>query len=495
MFDEIIEEVTVNGTFDATHASRSYRVFGGSSDDTVLLGSGDDIVYGGGGSDFIQTNDGDDTVYGGAGADTVVGGSGRGHDVYHGGDQNGVDDSVDDKLVYTSATRGVTVDLAQGYASGADIDYDTISGFEHVETAGGNDILKGNAAANRLQAGGGNDLLVGGQGDDTLQGGTGDDTYAYLSGDGSWGHDIIDDAGGGNDVLDLTQVPGHEPSAMYLDDADGDGAVDDLVLEYESGARQTVLNHLGSGRMERLRAVDEMSGQTEEYVIRDGTIGTSGNDILLGGSGADTFSWSAGDDVMFGNGGEDWFSIGGGSDSAFGGTEDDLYYLEASFTEASIEDKGGIDTLRVSNASLADTNYPGNYTGLIDASYWDNGAGDAGMRLTFSSGSVVEIWGFGIEDYETEDVNGTVVGMFNIHTVVEGATLSSDLLIGSAGDDYMVASDGDDIYAGGEGNDTLYASGGNAMDTLLGGAGNDDLFGADGDDHLDGGSGDDYLGR
>ncbi|EKV26919.1 hypothetical protein C882_2143 [Caenispirillum salinarum AK4] len=471
------EDVTVSGTFNAAGATKAYRVFGSNSTDTVTTGSGNDIIYGGGGADYLQSNDGDDTVYGGAGADTVVGGSGRGNDVYYGGDETGSDDSADDTLVYTSAGNGVTVDLRLGTASGPDIDSDRVSGFEHVISAGGNDILKGNGAANRLQSGGGADILIGDAGDDTLEGGTGDDTYAYIANGRAWGVDTIDDAGG-TDTLDLTQASDHEPGKLYLADADGDGSADDLIAEYEDGSRQTVLNHTGAGRLEQIRVIedhgdsDPANDTTETYIIRDGGAATAGNDVLYGTSGGDVLDGGDGNDVMFGNGGDDLLKINGGEDIAIGGDGDDLYHVTGTFTDAFIDDTAGIDTLRVDDLALAPSGGMAAYTyyGLADATYWDNGAGDSGMWLTYSNGATIEVGGLSIEDYETVDSGGTISGQFNVHTAAHGATASPDLLVGSHGSDTLYATAGDDMYAGGHGNDVLEADG---SDTLMGGAGDD----------------------
>lgn len=458
-------EVRVNGTLDRSDSTLPLRVFGGSGSDSVRTGSGGDLVYGGAGDDRIQTNDGDDTVYGGSGADTIVGGSGRGNDVYYGGDEDGTDDSADDQLVYTSAAQGVYVDLALGYAIGPDVDFDRVSGFEHVISAGGNDVLIGNGAANRLEAGGGNDLLIGGGGNDTLRGGTGDDVYAYTS--PGWGQDVIDDDGG-TDTLDLTQVAGREPIGLSLADADGDGAADDLVFQYEDGSRHTILNHTGAGRLEQLRVADEYDGSVDDYSIRDGGAFTSGQDILYGTAGADTLRGGAGDDALFGNAGDDTLLIEGGDDVAFGGTGNDTYHLIGAFGDADIQDAGGSDTLRVETSIMG-----ASYTFPLDAEI----RADGDMHLRFGNGS--DVWvanqgqGLGIETYtEVYTYSGsTHTSTYGVRTTAQGATSGNDFLVGSAAAENLSGGAGDDMVAGGGGDDTLTAGAG--YDLLLGGFGND----------------------
>ncbi|WP_404382174.1 FecR domain-containing protein [Caenispirillum salinarum] len=479
------EEITVSGTFNAADSTKAYRVFGSSSTDTVTTGSGNDIIYGGGGGDYLQSNDGDDTVYGGAGADTVVGGSGRGNDVYYGGDEGGADDSADDVLVYTSAGSGVTVDLRLGTASGPDIDSDRISGFEHVISAGGDDILKGNGAANRLQSGGGNDILIGDAGDDTLEGGTGDDTYAYIANGRAWGSDTIDDAGG-TDTLDLTQASGNEPVKLYLADADGDGAADDLVAEYLDGSRQTVLNHTGAGRLERVRAADEVDGIIDEFTIRDGGAATGGNDILYGTASADTLNGGTGDDVLFGNDGDDTLHMSAGEDVLLGGAGNDTYIFSADAIEGFVEDTGGTDTLYVDAAQLAPY-----HTFPIDAEIRTDGD----MYMRFANGTSVHVAdqgsGNGIETY-VESYSGSPTS-YAVRTSTQGATGLNDFLIGTSAAESLNGGGGDDMVAGGGGNDTLTATGG--TDLLLGGFGNDtyridanstaEIYDANGSDTLD----------
>ncbi len=67
--------------------------------------------------------------------------------------------------VYSSANN-MTNNIVIAYASV----------IENAVGGSGNDVLTGNAVANRLDGGSGNDQLLGGAGDDTLVGGTGDDT-------------------------------------------------------------------------------------------------------------------------------------------------------------------------------------------------------------------------------------------------------------------------------------------------------------------------------
>lgn len=126
--------------------------------------------------------------------------------------------------------------------------------IENAIGGSGDDVLLGNAAANRLLGNNGDDYMMGRDGADTLIGSNGADT---LFGDG--GDDRLD---GGND----------------RDSLDG-GAGADLL---EGGNGDDVLTG-GAG-------VDTLNGGSGDDVL----IGGAGDDLLRGGSGADRFVFTPG---------------------------------------------------------------------------------------------------------------------------------------------------------------------------------------------------------
>lgn len=169
-----------------------YRDEDGDRGDTT----GINRLYGGDGQDFMIGGDGADQLYGGNDGDVMVGNAGD--DLLIGGPGG-------DRIAYTYAMGGVTVDLRPdaggfGRASGADGN-DRIRDVEAVRGSQFDDTLRGDAGPNtldgingndRLEGFDGNDRLLAGSGDDTLLGGAGDDLY-----DGGAGTDIaqIADAG------------------------------------------------------------------------------------------------------------------------------------------------------------------------------------------------------------------------------------------------------------------------------------------------------------
>lgn len=159
-------------------------IFNGSSGVDVLRGyGGNDTLNGNGGNDSLLGDAGNDTLSGGAGNDILMGGVGN--DILNGG--AGIDWAY-----YNTATARVTVNLGVGAAQntgGAGID--TLIGMENLLGSRFDDILTGNASANRLSGGAGNDTLIGGAGNDILTGDAGKDR---LSG------------GAGNDIFDFNAV-------------------------------------------------------------------------------------------------------------------------------------------------------------------------------------------------------------------------------------------------------------------------------------------------
>ena len=138
----------------------------GDGDDTVDSGEGDDEINSGDGNDVVQSGDGDDTVDSGDGDDEIVGGSGLGDDYYDGG-------SGTDVVRYTSATSGIEVNLAEGFARSlqgdAQIGADTLIRIESVIGGNYSDRLIGDDKANWFKGGAGDDEIIGGAGIDKAQ--------------------------------------------------------------------------------------------------------------------------------------------------------------------------------------------------------------------------------------------------------------------------------------------------------------------------------------
>ena len=251
-----------------------HAYLGGSGDDTLVGSAGNDIVSGGAGDDVLAGGAGDDTLTGGAGADTLWGDGGddllvggAGADRLNGG-------AGSDTASYSFSAAGVSVNLADGAASGGDAAGDTFSGIENLEGSAHADTLAGDANANRLSGGAGNDTLTGGGGDDVLTGGAGADVLT---------------GGAGSDT------------ASYRSSAAG------VSVDLSKGAVSG-----GDAEGDTLSGIENLEGSAHA----DTLTGDANANRLSGGAGDDTLTGGGGDDVLTGGGGADALDGGAGSDTA-----------------------------------------------------------------------------------------------------------------------------------------------------------------------------------
>lgn len=253
-----------SGGYDVVLVKSSFRLTKGfealvsnTPDDVVLVGSryddnliisggGNDVISAGGGNNEIDSGAGDDVVRGGAGADTVS--SGSGNDRVDGGSG-----SANDSL---SGGNGADVLIGRDgddYLSGG-------AGEDTLLGGSGQDTLYGGDDADSLHAGAGNDSVFGGNGDDRVVAGDGDDRVR-----GDHGADTL--LGGSG--MDTLYGGAGDDKLFGGDDADslfGDAGADDL--RGEAGA-------------------DTLFGGYQDFA----------EDLLLGGSGADTFEMHGADGV------------------------------------------------------------------------------------------------------------------------------------------------------------------------------------------------------
>lgn len=168
----------------------------GTEGDDVLEGTeGDDVICGLGGDDVLRGLGGNDELLGGAGEDTAD---------------------------FSTAPRGVRVDLTAGTALGDGVD--TLAEIEHVTGSPYGDLLKGSGLDNTLRGLGGDDVLLGYAGDDTLEGGEGGD---YLH--GGPGSDVLNGGLGADACLqgpDAGTTSACEATSVVSDPRDARGPLD-----------------------------------------------------------------------------------------------------------------------------------------------------------------------------------------------------------------------------------------------------------------------------
>ncbi len=198
--------------------------------------------------------------------------------------------------------------------------------------------ITGNALANSILGGSGNDTLTGGSGNDTLTGGKGADIFIYGA-----GNDVITDYAVGekislgaairNATLDGSDaVLNFNGGSLRIKDAKGKklslvtAAGTNLttiiggVIAYNSSAAKLTL---GTG-------IEIADASTRTKLIQitgnalDNTIlGGKSNDTLAGGAGNDSLLGGRGDDSLNGGSGNDWLQGGDGNDKLQGYTGND----------------------------------------------------------------------------------------------------------------------------------------------------------------------------
>lgn len=213
----------------------------------------------------LTGDDADDVFTATARMDSMIGG-------------NGVDTAD-----YSAETAALGLSLKTGRGTGGNAEGDRYVGIENLLGGSADDLLAGDAGANRLKGNGGNDTLRGNGGNDKLEGSAGDD---LLRGNG--GHDKLLGGAGADRLF-------------------GDGGNDTLT---GGAGADTLKGQSGHDRLEGGGSADSL-------------LGGKGNDTLAGGTGADTLNGELGNDVLQGGDGGDILNGGKGNDTVMGGRGND----------------------------------------------------------------------------------------------------------------------------------------------------------------------------
>ncbi|WP_225768075.1 calcium-binding protein [Inquilinus sp. Marseille-Q2685] len=160
-----------------------------------------------------------------------------------------------------------------------------LAGNDQIQAGSGNDLIYGDAGADTIQAGADNDIVYGGSEADTMDGGGGDD---YLNG------------GTGADSL-----IGNFGDDTYVVDSAGD-----TITEYAASDGTDTIH----------ASVSYTLPQFVERLILTG----SANINATGGGAADTLVGNAAANTLTGNGGADFLSGGDGNDVLNGGAGPDV---------------------------------------------------------------------------------------------------------------------------------------------------------------------------
>ncbi|MCC1494027.1 S8 family serine peptidase [Cognatishimia sp. F0-27] len=479
---------------DYEHQAGNDSLDGGSNNDTLHGGGGNDSLDGGSNSDTLRGGDGNDTLVAGFGADLFDGGDGTDLLQIAGSDVGTSSFSFDINLLTGVDTFG------NSYVS-----------IENVDAGDGNDRIVGNVADNVITGGIGNDTLEGGVGSDTLDGGLGLNTLSYagsneavtvfLSVAGSGGHavgdvisnftNVIGSAHG--DTIDLLGAAGVAGNVVHA------GGGDDVIVArrgrdavYGEAGEDTIAAFAGDNTA--LEIIDGGT-ETDTYELLDGGVDNLRDDVVISVERVN-------------------FAQGDGFDATLQVTAGTL---AANFQEfaadarvggsAIIEiEMGAQTTLDLSTRTITGLDQPGDQiriTGDADdenirgSSIRDVIAGNGGDD-TIEGGPGADALDGGVDDSDTLSYANSSAGVtVGLDPLTQGNPSGGDAtgdsisnfenLIGSAFDDTLTGDDNANTLSGGSGQDQLFGNDGG--DRLNGGDENDTLDGGLGDDTLDGGAG------
>lgn len=289
--------VVASAVIMGTNAANTLN--GTALDDHILGLGGNDVLNGLAGNDILDGGAGNDTLDGGLGADVMLGG--LGNDIY-------IVDNLGDQVIEAVGAGTDTVRTTLlSYGLGENVEHLTFIGS-------GNFTGYGNALANTLTGGAGNDVLDGGAGADRLVGGAGNDSY-YVDNPGDV---VVEAAGAGVDTVYSTSASftlrANVENYVHLGAGAANASGNGLANQMTGGAAADTLRGLGGD--------DVLSGLGGN----DTLYGGAGADSLLGGEGADTLFGEGGNDILDGGDGDDILDGGVGNDIMIGGAGNDTLY-------------------------------------------------------------------------------------------------------------------------------------------------------------------------
>ncbi|CAH0302499.1 calcium-binding protein [Roseomonas sp. CECT 9278] len=403
-----------------------------------------------------------------------------------------------DDLVINGGIQGDTIELA-GVTS--------LSGIATltVNAGNGNDTVVGSAIGDFINGDANNDSLSGGDGDDTLRGGDGVDALVGGLGNDQFrigqidGQGEVFNGGGGSDTI--VYENGGQPlqfqtvgDANFLDievlNGGGQfisGNVGDNLLDFSAIATAVNVTRIdGNGGADTIVAF----GNTALYVN-----GASGADRIQGNGLAESLDGGTEADTVDGGSGNDTLRGGDGVDSLLGGIGNDQFRIGQVDGQGDIFNGGsGSDTIAYENGGQAlqfltvgDANFLGIEVLNGGGTFISGNVGD--NLLDFSAIATA----VNVTRIDGNSGADTIVAFGNTALYVNGAA-GADRIQGNGLAESLDGGTEADTVDGGSGNDTL--RGGDGVDSLLGGIGNDQfrIGQVDGQgDIFNGGSGSDTI--
>ncbi|WP_335727718.1 M10 family metallopeptidase [Rhizobium etli] len=370
--------------------------------------------------------------------------------------------------------------------------------IENVQAGSGNDTIVGNEMSNSLwgnagndslDGGAGNDVLFGGTGGDRLVGGTGADTASYETARAAVVVNLANSAGNTGDAAgDSYSSIESLTGSTFADTLYGNAVANRLN---GSAGNDLLIGGAGADQLVGGSGVDTASYSTVTVGVKVSLVNSSVNtgdaagdtyseiENLAGSTFSDTLYGNAGTNRLDGGAGNDLLIGGAGADQLVGGSGSDT----ASYSTATVGVKASLANSAINTGDAAGDTYSQIET-LAGSTFADMLYGNASSnRLDGSAGNDLLVGGAGAD--RVFGGGGVDTASYSTATVgVRVSLLNSTVNTGdAAGDSYSSI----ESLTGSTFADTLY---GNASDNRLdGSAGNDLLIGGAGADQLVGGSG------
>jgi Ca2+-binding RTX toxin-like protein len=294
---------------------------GGPGNDRLVGFVGNDDMEGGDGNDTLAWSNGDnsDTMDGDAGNDGVeVNGAPTASDVFtiQPGPVSGRTrfdrtnlvafnlDILAERLEVNGLGGDDTIAAEGALSSQILLRLDGGTGADAITGADGRDLIVGDEEGDNLSGGAGDDRIAGDRGNDTVNGDAGDDTLAWNDGDAS---DVLN----GGDGRDLVEVNG-SPTAGDVFALQPNGArvkldrTNLIPFSLDIGTSEAMALHSLAG--------DDAVGIGEVGAFGVVADGGSGNDLLTGAGGAESFFGGTGNDAIVPGPGVDFASGDEGDD-------------------------------------------------------------------------------------------------------------------------------------------------------------------------------------
>jgi Ca2+-binding RTX toxin-like protein len=306
-----------------------------------------------------------------------------------------------------------------------------------LNAGSGDDTLLGGADGDHLSGSSGDDSIVGGGGGDTLEGSWGDDDIEGGTGDdlviGGVGVDLMD-GGEGVDILSYAGSTQGVNVNLATKEASGGDAEGDVWTNFErlvgSAQADTLTGSTGGDTIQGAEGDDTVAGGAGNDDLRGG----AGNDSLAGGEGADLvrggadndhLKGGAGNDSLRGEVGNDTLEGGAGMDWLYGGWGADTFRFGAAADTPNSALRDRIHDFSqaqddVIDLSLIDANGAAAGAGTFDFIEGAAFSGVAGQLRQQASGGNTLLLG---------DVNGDKVADFSILVTGTIAFVDADFIL------------------------------------------------------------------